>query len=70
MKIKAIRDNSDEELLAKVTEAEKEILSIRVRKTAADGSNASPIKVRNLRKQVARIKTVLGERARAAAIGK
>jgi ribosomal protein L29 len=66
MKIKEIRENTNEDLLAKVAEAEKEILSIKVRKTASDGSSASGIKVRNLRREVARIKTVLNERASAA----
>ncbi|MCL1909312.1 MAG: 50S ribosomal protein L29 [Kiritimatiellaeota bacterium] len=64
MKIKEIRENTNEELLAKIREAEKEILSIRVRKTGADGTSASPIKVRNLRKLVARAKTVITERER------
>ena len=62
MKIKEIRENTNEELLAKVKEAEKEIISIRVRKTGADGTSASPVKVRNLRKLVARAKTVITER--------
>ena len=66
MKIKEIRENSDADLLAKVAEAEKEILSIKVKKTSSDGSTASGIKTRNLRRQVARIKTVLNERAQAA----
>ena len=65
MKIKEIRENSDAELLAKIKEAEKEILSIRVRKTAVDGSTASAIKVRNLRRLIARAKTVMTERAKA-----
>ena len=67
MKIKEIREQSNADLLLKVKEAEKEILSIRVRKTSADGTTASPIKVRNLRKMVARIKTIITEREMAAA---
>ena len=64
MKIKEIRENTNEELLAKIKETEREILSIRVKKTSSDGTSASPIKVRNLRKTVARAKTVITERER------
>ena len=66
MKTKEIRDKTNDELLAKANEAKKEILSIKVKKTAADGSPASPIKIRNLRRTVARINTILTEREIAA----
>ena len=62
MKIKEIREQDNADLLKRIKEAEKEILSIRVRKTASDGTSASGIKVRGLRKTIARAKTVMTER--------
>lgn len=61
MKIKQIRDNSSEEIRAQIQEAEREMLSIKMKKAAADGSTQQ-LKIRTLRRDVARMQTVIRER--------
>jgi len=61
MKIKQIRENSSEEIRAQITESEREMLGMKVKKAAADGST-QPLKIRMLRRDVARMQTVIRER--------
>ncbi len=61
MKMKQIRETSSEELKAQVEEAGKQILEMRIKKTASDIAS-NPLKRRVLRRQVARMLTVLRER--------
>lgn len=61
MKVKQIRENTTEEILAQIKEAEREITVTKVKNAAADGS-VKPVKVRTLRRDVARMKTVIRER--------
>jgi ribosomal protein L29 len=61
MKIKQIRENSSEEIRALIQESEKEMLGMKVKKAAADGST-QPLKIRTVRRAVARMQTVIRER--------
>ncbi len=61
MKIKQIRETSSEELQAQIAEARKQIVEMKVKKTASDVAK-QPLKRRTLRRDVARMMTVLRER--------
>lgn len=61
MKASSLREQTDEELRQAAEDAEKEILSLRVRKGAGDASQR-PSRVRNVRRDLARIKTIMRER--------
>ncbi len=61
MKIKQVRETSTDELLAQVKTARRQILEARVKKAATDVSS-NPLKVRTLRRDVARMLTVVRER--------
>lgn len=61
MKVKHIRENTDEEIRAQIAGAEKEIITCRIKRAAEDGST-QPLKIRMLRRDVARMHTVLRER--------
>ena len=61
MKIKQVRETSSDELMAQVKAARRQILEARVKKTASDVST-NPLKVRILRRDVARMLTVVRER--------
>ena len=60
MKIKDIRALSNEELTTKITEAKKELLDLRVKQATGSLENSS--KIHELRKTIARMKTILRER--------
>ena len=60
MKIKDIRALSSEELNTKITEAKKELLDLRVKQATGSLENSS--KIHELRKTIARMKTILRER--------
>ena len=60
MKVSEIRKLSDEEIMAKVKESKKELLNLRVKN--ATGSLEKPSKLNELKKDVARMLTVLKER--------
>jgi large subunit ribosomal protein L29 len=62
--LQQIRDMTDVELHAKVAEVEKERYGLRFK--AGTEVLANPMDLRNARRQVARLKTVLAERAAAA----
>ena len=62
--LQQIREMTDVELHAKVAELEKERYGLRFK--AGTEVLANPMDLRNARRQVARLKTVLAERAAAA----
>ena len=57
---KEIRDLSNEELLSKIEEAKQELFNLRFQQ--ATGSLEKPSRITELRKLVARMKTILRER--------
>lgn len=59
-KAKELRDLSSEELLAKAAELKKELFNLRVQQ--AMGQIENPMRLRMLRKDVAKTKTVLKEK--------
>jgi large subunit ribosomal protein L29 len=61
MKVKQIRETPTEELLSQVKEAKAKILRAKVKKTASDVAK-NPLEVRTLRRDVARMLTVVRER--------
>ena len=60
MNVKEIRDKSSDELLKTLDESKKELFDLRFEK--ATGSIDNPMRIRELRKTIARILTVLKER--------
>ena len=57
---KEIRDLSNEELLSKIEESKQELFNLRFQQ--ATGSLEKPSRITELRKLVARMKTILRER--------
>ena len=60
MNIREIRDKSNDELLKVIDERKEELFDLRFQK--ATGQIENPMRMRELRKTIARIKTVLKER--------
>ena len=60
MKVKQIRDLSDEELVQKVKDLKGELFNLRFQ--AATGQLDNPMRIREVRKTIARVKTVITER--------
>lgn len=60
MKVKQIRDLSDDELMQKIKDLKGELFNLRFQ--AATGQLDNPMRIREVRKTIARIKTVLTER--------
>ena len=60
MKINELRELSDEELKAMIAEHKEELFNLRF--SSATGSLDKPHRINELRKAVARIKTILRER--------
>ena len=60
MNVKEIRDKSNDELLKTLDEFTKELFDLRFQR--ATGSIDNPMRIRELRKSIARILTVLKER--------
>lgn len=60
MDIKEIRKLSDAELVAKIKETKEELFTKRMQQ--ATGTLEKPVELRKLRKDVAKMKTVLTER--------
>lgn len=58
--VKELRALSDDELKAKIAESKKELFDLRLKQST--GSLEKPSKIRELRKNVARMKTILAER--------
>ena len=62
MKTEELRELSDDKLDEKLTELAEEGFRLRFR--SATESTTSPIRFRTIRRDIARIKTILGERLR------
>ncbi len=60
MKVNEIKELSNEELNTKITEAKAELFNLRFQQ--ATGNLEKPSRISELRKQVARMKTILRER--------
>ena len=60
MKVEDIRKLKDEELSTKITELKKELFELRLKQST--GQLEKPSKIRELRKNIARMKTILRER--------
>ena len=60
MKTNELRKLSTEELVKKVNENKQELFDLRLKQST--GSLEKPSQIKNLRKEVARIKTILKER--------
>ena len=60
MKTNEIRKLSTEEINKKVTESKEELFNLRMKQ--ATGTLENPARIRELRKTVARLKTILRER--------
>lgn len=61
MKIKEIRQMSDAELSAKLQELKAELFNLRFQ--AVTGGLENPMRIRIVRKEIAKIKTIESERA-------
>lgn len=60
MKIKELRELSNEDLLKKIDECKEELFNLRF--SQATGNLEKPARINELRKQVARMKTIIRER--------
>lgn len=61
MKPSQIREMSADEIRAKLAATRREVLDLKV-KEAAKTAGRAPVKVRNLRRDVARLETILREK--------
>ena len=64
MNVKEIRDMSNDELVKEVASLSEELYNLRFQQ--ATGSLENPARIKDIRKTIARIKTVQTERANAA----
>ena len=64
MNVKEIREMSNEELVKEVSSLSEELYNLRFQQ--ATGSLENPARIKDIRKTIARIKTVQTERANAA----
>jgi len=60
MKVIELKEQTKEELEAKLVEIKKSLFNLKFQK--ATGQLENPLRIRNLRKDIARIKTLLKER--------
>ena len=60
MNAKEIRDRSDDELRKALVDLEEQLFKLRFQKST--GQIENPIKIREVRKDIARMLTVMGER--------
>ena len=63
MKINELRDKSIDELNTRERELREQLFKLRFQR--ATGRMENPMKIRDVRREIARIKTLLGERSRA-----
>jgi len=61
MKARSIRENKDDELLQVYDETRQKLFDLRMRKSIGDATE-QPLLIRQVRKDLARIKTVMRER--------
>ncbi len=67
MKSAEIREMSSDEIKAKEQELEKELFSLRMRHATSQLEN--PLKIRFLKKDIARVKTIIAEKGKGAQDG-
>ncbi len=60
MKTSEIRELSDEEIIAKIAENKEELFNLRF--SQATGTLEKPSRIRELRKEIAKMKTIMRER--------
>lgn len=60
MKTSEIRELSDEEIVAKIAENKEELFNLRF--SQATGTLEKPSRIRELRKEIAKMKTIMRER--------
>ena len=60
MKVKEIRELTTEEIISKIAESKEEIFNLRMQQ--ATGNLEKPSRIKELRKDVARMKTIIAER--------
>jgi large subunit ribosomal protein L29 len=60
MKVVELKEQTREELEVKLLEAKKSLFNLKLQKST--GQLENPLRIRNLRKDIARIKTVLREK--------
>ncbi len=60
MKIKELRELSNKDLETKIRESKKELFNLRLKQST--GTLEKPSKIKELRKDVARMKTIMRER--------
>ena len=60
MKTSEIRELSDEEMIAKIAENKEELFNLRF--SQATGTLEKPSRIRELRKEIAKMKTIMRER--------
>ena len=63
MKLKELKDKNNDELQMREKELSEQLFKLRFQR--ATGRVENPMKIRQVRREIARIKTLLGERARA-----
>jgi large subunit ribosomal protein L29 len=63
MKIAELRDKSNDELQTREKDLAEQLFKLRFQR--ATGRMENPMKIRQVRREIARIKTLLGERSRA-----
>lgn len=61
MKVKELRDQNADELLARVSTLKKELFELRQQKSSS-GKAEKPSRFKTVRKEIARIQTILNER--------
>ncbi len=62
VKVKDMRDMNDVELAQKIEDLKKELFTLRFR--LATGQLENPMRIKEVRKTIARVKTILHERER------
>ena len=63
MKVNELRDKSIDELNTRERELREQLFKLRFQR--ATGRMENPMKIRDVKREIARIKTLLGERSRA-----
>jgi len=61
MKARGLREQTDEEIAQALRETSKALFDLKVKRTTSEASE-QPLKRRTLRRDIARIKTVMSER--------
>lgn len=70
MKIKELRESTVEELSTRRRELKQEALNLRIQQSAGGGQLENPARLTHIRKEIARIETIITERSRAVAAKK